>query len=165
MRQRQEMAAKQAQSDLTITQQLVSRIFLLFLLTGEEPLPPPTHPKGKKFLSQKDIHLSGERGRSSWRRNLGKAGTRSLLINTLLKPNPKLRMICFLSKKILWTLQPRWCLLEAVCTHGARVLCKNGDNIMELYEILKTGGSIMELYVISKNGGNIMNHMTYYRII
>ena len=56
VRQRQEMAAKQAQSDLTITQQLVSRIFLLFLLTGEEPLPPPTHPKGKKILSQKDIH-------------------------------------------------------------------------------------------------------------
>ena len=112
---------------------------------------------------------------------MGKARTRSLLINTVLKSNPKLRKIfsrlyqtniflkvtllffkkknygpCnpgggqddiskiisnqYLSKQILLTLQPRWCLLEAVGTHGARVLCKNGENIMELYKILRNGG-------------------------
>ena len=46
----------------------------------------------------------------------------------------------YLSKQILLTLQARWCLLEAVGTHGARVLCKNGENIMELYKILRNGG-------------------------
>ena len=128
---------------------------------------------------------SGERGRSARRRNLGKARTRSLLINTVLKSNPKIRKIfsrlypevnllffskkknygpCnpgggqddiskiisnqYLSKQILLTLQPRWCLLEAVGTHGARVLCKNGENIMELYKILRNGGNIMESHEI-----------------
>ena len=107
---------------------------------------------------------------------MGKARTRSLLINTVLKSNPKIRKIfsrlypevnlqpCnpgggqddiskiisnqYLSKQILLTLQPRWCLLEAVGTHGARVLCKNGENIMELYKILRNGGNIMESYEI-----------------
>ena len=115
---------------------------------------------------------SGERGRSSWRRNLGKARTRSLLINTVLKSNPKLRkifsrlyqtniflkLICFKKKKI-WTLQPGWWSRWYFKDYIKSISVKT--NIIDIAtQVVLIGGSRH-----SRGKGSLQKWWKYYGII